>query len=202
MELRGTPRLGRTLALPVGCLAAAALSGGLAWAVFVSDRWLWGAAVSVGIFGVYELVRAQRLLFRQRRLAEDWLRSATGVFVPPPYLWRAEQLCSPCERRILARTLRLIEQRAYERPVGRRSPRHLAAVREHRESVRSLARALESLEEPVTPAGMLRVLDLVTGAGSPLWATTTDGALCDAISTTLAILTPRKLDSTPATRAA
>jgi hypothetical protein len=49
---------------------------------------------------------------------------------------------------------------------------------------------------------MLRVLDLVTGAGSPLWATTTDGALGDAISTTLAILTPRKLDSTPAARAA
>jgi hypothetical protein len=184
--------------LPVGCLAAATLSGSLAWTVFTPDRWLRGAAVSVAIFGVYELVRALRFLFRQRRLADDWLRSATGVFVPPRYLWRAEQLCSPGQRRILARTLRLIEQRAYERPVGLQSPRHLAAVREHRESVRSLARALESLEEPVTPAGMLRILDLVTGAGSPLWATTTDGALGDAISTTFAILTPRRLDSTPA----
>jgi hypothetical protein len=202
LELRGTPGLGRTLALPVGCLAAAALSVGLAWTVSGPDRWLRSVSVSIGIFGGYELVRAQRLLLRQRRLADDWLRSATGVFVPPPYVWRAEQLCSPGQRRTLARMLRLIEQRAFERPVGRLSPFHLAAVREHRESVRSLARALESLEEPVTPAGMLRVLDLVTGAGSPLWGTTNDAALGDAISTTFAILTPRRLESTLAACAA
>jgi hypothetical protein len=81
-------------------------------------------------------------------------------------------------------------------------PLHLRAARVHGKSVRSLARALESLEEPVTPAGMLRVIDLITSAGSPLWGTTNDAALGDAISATLAILTPRGVESTPAARAA
>ena len=199
--MRGTPRLARPLALPVGSLAAAAVSGGLAQTVLSPDRRLMGVAVSVGIFGGYELFRAQRLLLRQRRLADDWLRSAVG-FVPPQHVWRAEQLCSPRQRRLLAGTLRLIEQTAFECPLGRRRPAQLQAVRVHRESVRSLARVLENLKEPVTPAGMLRVIDLVTGAGSPLWGTRNDAALGDAISATLAILTPRGLKSTRAARAA
>lgn len=200
MELRGTPRLGRILALPVGSFAAAAL-GGLAWTVLSQDRWLAAAAASAAIFGVFELVRAERLLYRQRRVADDWLRTATGRFVPPSYAWRAEQLCSPRQRRMLARTLRLIEQSTYERPVGRRRPLHLPAVREHRESLQILARALESLEQPVTPAGMLRVVELVTDGTSPLWATANDSALGDAISATLAILAPG-FDTTPEVRAA
>src|SRR5260370_41111354 len=89
VELRGTPRLGRTLAPPVAYLLAAAVGGALAWTVFVPDRWLQVAAVSVGIFGIYELVRGQRLVLRQRRAADDWLRSATGAFVPARHLWPA-----------------------------------------------------------------------------------------------------------------
>jgi len=103
---------------------------------------------------------------------------------------------------MLATTLRLIEQTAFERPLGRRRPLYLPAVREHRESVQILARALERLEEPVTPAGMLRVVDLVTDGAGPLWGTTTDATLADAISTTLAILTPGAVDSPPRARAA
>ncbi len=193
--MRGTPRLGRILALPVGSLSAAALGAVLAYSVLGLGRWLGIATVSAGIFGVYQLVRAQRLLFRQRRAADDWLRSATTGFIPPRYAWRAAQLSSPRQRRTLARTLRLIEQSAYERPVGRRRPMYLPAVRQHRESVRALARALESLDEPVTPAGMLRVLDLITDGASPLWGTTKDAALGNAISATLAILTPGALDA-------
>jgi hypothetical protein len=45
----------------------------------------------------------------------------------------------------------------------------------------------------VTPAGMLRVVDLVTDGAGPLWGTTKDAALGDAISVTLAILTPSAL---------
>jgi hypothetical protein len=202
LELRGTPRLRRVLALPVGCLAAAALVGGLAWTVFPPSRLLAIAAVATGILGTYELVQAQRFLIRQRRTADNWLRSASGGFVPPPYAWRAEQLCSPAERRMLARTLRGIERMADERPLGRRRPLYLPAVREHRESVEMLARALESLEEPVTPAGMLRVVALVSDGAGPLWGTTTDAALGDASATTLALLKPGAPDSTRTARAA
>jgi hypothetical protein len=202
VELRGIPGLGRALALPVGCLVAAALGGGLAWTAFRHDRRLAVAAVSAAIFGVYQLVRALRRLSRRRRTADDWLRSATGTFVPPSYAWRAEQLCSPRERRTLARALRLIEQCAYERPVGRHRPLHLPAVRVHREWVQRLAAALERLDEPVTPAGILRVVDLVTDGAGPLWGTTTDATLGDAIAATLAILTPGVPGSASKARAA
>jgi hypothetical protein len=186
---------------PVGCLTAAALSGGLAWTVIAPDRWLRTAALSVGIFGAYRLVRAHRFLVSQRRAADDWLRSATGAFVPPRYRWRAEQLSAPRERLALARTLRLIGETACERPIGMRILPHLRAVRAQWDSVQGVARALERLEEPVTPAGMLRVIDLVTGAGSALWGSN-DAALGEEISVTLAILTPCGVESTPAVRAA
>ena len=199
MELRGIPGLGRALALPVGLLATAALGSGLAWTVLQHDRLLAAAALSAGAFGVYQLVRALRHLLRQRRVADDWLRSATGQFVPPPYAWRAEQLTSPRERRTLARTLRLIEQSAYERPVGRLRPLNLSAVRANRESVEVLAETLESVEQPVTPAGMLRVVDLVTDGAGPLWGTTRDATLGDAIAATLAILGPSASGSTRGT---
>ena len=188
MELRGIPGAGRILALPLSALAAAALAGSLAWAVVPQERWLRIAALSAAIFGGFELVRSHRLLSRQRRAADDWLRTATGRFVPPAHAWRAEQLCSPRQRRMLARTLRRIEMSAYERPVGKSLPLHLPAIREHRTSVQRLARALDSLEVPVTPAGMLHVVDLVTDGASPLWGTTRGPALGDAILTTLALL--------------
>jgi hypothetical protein len=189
VELRGTPGLGRILALPVACLATAALVGAAAWTMLPPERWLRAAAVSVGILGVYELIRAHLVLHRMRRTADDWLRSATGGFVPPAYAWRAEQLTSPRERRMLAGTLRLIERSAYERGRGRYRPLHLPAVRENRESLELLADTLETVDEPVTPAGMLRVVDLVTDGAGPLWGATKDAPLGDAIATTLAVLT-------------
>ncbi len=190
MQLRGTPGIGRTLALPVGCLAGAALVGVPAWSV-LSGRWLGIAAVSLAVFGLYALVLALVRLRSQRRAADAWLRSATGPFVSPAYAWRAEQLCSSRQRRMLARTLRLIEEMAYERPFGRRRPLYLPAVREHRESVETLVQVLERVEEPVTPAGMLRVVDLVSDGCGPLWGTTKDAPLGEAISRTLSILTLR-----------
>jgi len=198
VELRGVPGLGRILALPVGYLATAALVGAAAWTVLPPERWILAVALAAGILGVYELVQAQRLLLRQRRAADAWLRSATGSFVPPAYAWRAEQLTSPRERRMLARTLRLIERSAYERSVGRLRPLNLPAVRAHHDSLELLACTLETLDEPVTPAGMLRVVDLVTNGAGPLWGATKDAPLGDAISTTLAILTRRGLGPTRA----
>jgi hypothetical protein len=198
VELRGTPGLGRILALPVGSFATAALIGVLGWTVFPPERWLPVIVLSAAIFGVYALVRALRLLDSRRRAADNWLRSATGTFVPPSYAWRAEQLVSARQRLMLARTLRLIERSAYERAVGRLRPLHLPAIRAHHDSLELLACTLEALDEPVTPAGMLRVVDLVTDGAGPLWGTTKDALLGDAIASTLSILTRAGLPSTRA----
>jgi hypothetical protein len=198
MDVLGIPGLGRTLALPAGLLATAALVGASAWTVLPSETWVRAVAVAAGILGLYELVQAQRVLLRQRRAADAWLRSATGGFVPPAYAWRAEQLTSPRERRLLASTLRLIERSAYERSVGRLRPLNLPAVRAHHESLELLAETLETVDEPVTPAGMLRVVDLVTDGAGPLWGSTKDAPLGDAIASTLALLTRRGLGPTRA----
>jgi hypothetical protein len=189
MELRGTPGLSRTLA-PTGAYLAAGVADGVTWVAAVPDRRLEAAAVALGLAGVVELVRAFRRVAVQHRAADNWLRTATGDFVPPAYAWRARQLTSTRERRTLARTLRLIEREAFDRPPRRTYSLRLTAVREHRECVHELAEVLDRLEEPVTPAGMLRVLDLITNGASPLWAGMKGPALGNAISTTLAVLRP------------
>ena len=107
---------------------------------------------------------------RQRQLADAWLRSSNGTFIPEKYGSRAEELCSPKHRRMLAETLRKIERSANDRTLGRSTIVDLAAVRAHRQELRALVRLLETHEAPVTPAGMLRVVDLITEAGSPLYA--------------------------------
>jgi hypothetical protein len=192
MRLRGTPDLGRVLTLPVA-LAALGLAGIVAWAAFPLGRAVGVTAVSALLFGVFQFGRGLRVLDRCRRHADDWLRTATGIVVPPAYAWRAAQLTSSRRRRMLARTLRLIEESARERPLGSHRPRLLAA-RRRRVSLEALAKTLESANEPVTPAGMLRVAELLSAGTGPLWGTSAE-ALGEEIETTLAVLTPRRLGS-------
>jgi hypothetical protein len=137
--------------------------------------------------GAFEKFRARA---RERRLADDWLTSATGAFVPAKYEWRARDLTSAVQRRRLAHTLRLIDQSSDERPLGRRRPLDLTAARHHRQAVRTLTARLESVDEPVTPAGMLRVRALLTDGASPLYGFTKSDALGDEIALTLSLLDP------------
>ena len=190
MQLRGTPDLGRFLGLPVA-LVALGVTGIVAWAALTLGRAVGITAVSLLLFGFFQLGRGLRVLGHCRRRADDWLRTATGVVVPPAYAWRAAQLTSPRRRRMLARTLRLIEESARDRPFGGNRPR-LLAVRRRPVALEALARTLDSANEPVTPAGMLRVAELLSAGTGPLWGTS-DEALGEEIETTLAVLTPRRL---------
>lgn len=134
------------------------------------------------------MIWARRLKVRERRAADDWLRSATGTFVPEKYAWRAEQLCSPKHRSMLAHTLRQIEKGADERRVGPRLV-NLAAIRANHQSLKSLVTRLELDDQPVSPAGMLRVIDLITDGRSPLYGRSAD-ALANAIAATIQLLEP------------
>jgi hypothetical protein len=127
---------------------------------------------------------------RERRLADNWLSSATGVFVPPKYEWRAKELCSPEHRQQLAHTLRLIVESSFDRVVGRLRPLNLVAARQHHETVLALAVRLEELEVPVTPAGVLRVVSLLKDGASPLYGMTKCDELGDAIAAILGLLEP------------
>ena len=137
MQFRGMPGVGRSLALPAG-LVALGLAGGAGWWASGHERWVGIAAVSAGLFGLVQLVRAIRALVARRRQADDWLRSATGRVIPPAYAWRAAQLVSQRERCVLARSLRRILVTARERPRGSYAPL-LIAVRHRRAPTRVLA---------------------------------------------------------------
>jgi hypothetical protein len=136
------------------------------------------------------LIEALRLRARERRLADDWLASATGTFVPAKYEGRARALTSAGHRRRLAHTLRLIDQSADESSLRRGRPLDLTAARHHRQAVRRLTARLESVDEPVTPAGMLRVGALLTDGASPLYGLTKCDALGAEIALTLSLLEP------------
>lgn len=131
-----------------------------------------------------------RNVFTRRRGADEWLRTATDGVVPPAYAARAAQLTARRERLVLASSLR----RVAEGPArvgalgGRYRPRHTAA-QSRRASLEALATTLEREDQPVAPAGMLRVHDLITAGTGPLWGTS-EHALDEAIESALEMLTP------------
>jgi hypothetical protein len=147
------------------------------------------ALVSIVLFGLWRLALRLRSLLADRRRADAWLETATGGIVPAPYQWRAAQLESAENRRMLARTLRSIVARATDGRVGLYRPR-LIAVRRRRAVVEELAETLER-EEAVTPAGMLRVAELIRNGAGPLWGSNPE-QLENEIETTLRVLVPRR----------
>jgi hypothetical protein len=187
MLFRGMPGTGRALA-PPGALVVVSIAAVVACFTFSAADLVDVVAVSALLFGLLQLVRGIHGLFIVRLRADSWLRSATGNFVPPAYAWRAAQLTSLEERRMLARSLRLVAERARERSRGGFGPR-LIAARERRISLEALAKKLERGDEPVTPAGILRVTELITAGGGPLWGTSAE-ALGEAIERTLTVLAP------------
>ena len=133
----------------------------------------------------------RNVLTQSRRLADEWLRTATDGVVPPAYAARAAELTSRRERLLLADSLRLVA----DGPArvgslgGRYRPRHTVA-RSRRAPLEALATTLEHEEQPVTPAGMLSVHDLITAGTGPLWGTS-ERALDEAIETALGLLRPQ-----------
>lgn len=125
---------------------------------------------------------------RERALADEWLQTATGAFVPEKYVWRANELCGPRRRAILATTLRRLERASQDRLTPRRRVLHLTAVREHRPLLRALARRLDDASRPVTPAGVLRATELITSPSSPLYGFVKDRPLDTEIETILTLL--------------
>jgi hypothetical protein len=201
MEWLRQPGAARTFASPAaGWLAACA--AGVAWATAIPDARLGFAAAGAALLAIAETVRALAVLSLRRRAADDWLRSAIGDSVEPRYAWRARQLRGACERLRLAKTLRLIVRRATERrPRGFGAGRP-SAVPENREALQLLASTLERVDQPVTPAGMLRVIDLITDGAGPLWNPPESSALGESIYSTLAVLRLRPDDPQEHVRAA
>jgi hypothetical protein len=149
--------------------------------------------VSLALFGLWQLARRLRARHGERERADAWLESATGGVVPAKYAWRAAELESVDNRRMLARTLRAIAARATDARPYLHRPR-LTAVRRRRTAVEELAATLEHEESPVTPAGMLRVAELIHDGAGPLWGSSPE-RLEREIELTLRLLVPRRSSS-------
>ncbi len=149
------------------------------------------AVVSAALFGLWQLARWLRSLLAARRQADAWLETATGDVIPSAYAWRAAQLESVANRRRLAKTLRSIAARAADGRSSLHRPR-LTAVRPQQRAIEELAETLEHEESPVTPAGMLRVADLVSNGAGPLWGSSPE-RLRSEIEMTRRLLVPERL---------
>ena len=105
---------------------------------------------------------------RDRRQADNHLRT-TGK-LPPRWSWRAAELTSPRERRILARSLRDVAEMAQHESVSLSViPLNRARVRAHVSELELIADELDALDRRVAPAGVLLVRDLLSNGGSPLY---------------------------------
>jgi hypothetical protein len=193
MGLFHQPGAGTTFA-PAGASWLAAGAGSIVWAVATPGLWLLLAATGAAAVGTEEAVRALVVLSVRRRAADDWLRrNAAAGLVLPRYAWRERQLRAACERLRLAKTLRLIVRRA-EGTSGGFGVLRPTGVSKNRQELQLLASTLERVDQPVTPAGILRVIDLITDGTGPLWNARKGSALEETISLTLAVLRLRPDD--------
>jgi hypothetical protein len=107
-----------------------------------------------------------------RRIADGLLR--TGVRLNPhsPLLtWRAAELTSDRNRRILSRSLGRVIRELDGRTLPGPSPLNCAGARPHLGLIRRLRERLSDLDRPVEARGVVCVQDLLTdGFASPLYA--------------------------------
>ena len=96
--------------------------------------------------------------------------SSPALLRPPSPLlgWRASELVSRSNRRVLARSLRAIP--AESEALLLVSPLNRRGVRPHLDLVRALAERVGTIEEPVAPRGMALVEQLLCDGFGPLYS--------------------------------
>lgn len=143
--------------------------GGAALGVYARDL----VAVAAGCLfvGAVRALLEVRDLWALRHAADAVLRTGARVH---PYsallVWRAGELTSAHNRKLLARSFRNIV-RELERPsLMSAVPLNRRQAREHADLLVALARRLDDVDSSVTPRGVVLVEDLLTdGVNSPLY---------------------------------
>jgi hypothetical protein len=108
---------------------------------------------------------------RARGEADRWLRASAGRLQSHPSVaWRAAELTSSRERRMLARSLRGIVADARAPVWGfSASPLNRRGLVPYVEEIQALADRVGDFELPVTASGIVLVRDLLSDGGSPLY---------------------------------
>jgi hypothetical protein len=128
---------------------------------------------------------------RARREADRWLRAADGHWhSSSAFAWRIAELTSERERRLLAHSLRGIVRDVEPDRLPGASPLNRVGLRAHVDLLTAIAGRLADLDQPVAPAGVLLVRDLLTDGGSPLYTEGRIGQLPSTVAGILAALEP------------
>ncbi|MGZ8697677.1 MAG: hypothetical protein ACXWZ1_10040 [Gaiellaceae bacterium] len=151
--------------------------------------WLVGAAIA-GL-GALRSVWAMRERAALRRLADEQLVLGALPNSTPLLAWRASELVSRRNRRVLARSLHAIVGESEGRLAPGASPLNRRGVRPHLDLVRALAERAGKLEEPVSPRGMVLVEQLLCDGYGPLYAQQKANSLRVALERSLNALEPR-----------
>ena len=101
---------------------------------------------------------------RRREEADAWIASGFA----PRFRWRAEELTSRRERRLLARSVRGVIADLSPRRLPGPVPVNRVAVRPHVELLATLADRLAD-QRPVAPVGILAVRRVLTDPDGPLY---------------------------------
>ena len=105
----------------------------------------------------------------RRRDADRRIAAGAGPF-RPDLAWREAELTSQRERLTLARSVRsVLAELSSDQMLGA-SPLYRPAVRPHAAELTALADRLADLDRPVEAVGILAVQQLLTDAGSFLYA--------------------------------
>ena len=160
----GAPASPLTAALPYVALAAVALAAG--WAAGLS--WPNRLVIPIALVLAGAVRSAQRWNDgrRRRAIADAWFERGGQA---TQFAWRAGELTSAHERKLLAHSLRgvVLEIRA----PGPTStvPLNRAAIHPHVADLDALAARLDDHERPVAPAGILEIERMLTSPNSPLY---------------------------------
>ncbi len=118
------------------------------------------------------LVSSPRVLLarhRERREADRRLRCDS--FPDPRYAWRAAELTSEHERRLVARSLRAVLRELEPGRLPTAVPLNRVALRPYAAELRTLVDRLEALDRPISARGMLFLHDLLEQPESPFYDT-------------------------------
>jgi hypothetical protein len=167
-------------------LAALVLATGLAFGA--SHQWVVVATISLILAGARHAGRSALELARLRREADDWLSSIRRCSPSSRFAWRAEELTSPRERRLLARSIRRIVAELQSQVAPGAVPMHLSGLRPYTSHLRALSNRLNDFARPVSPAGVVMLNRLLTQPVGPLCERERADELPRAVASILAAL--------------
>ena len=145
------------------------LSLGIGLALGEPRRWLVVATISLALAGIWHAGRSGLELARRRREADAWLCTIRRCSPSSRYAWRAEELTSRGERRLLARSLRRLVAELEGRVLPGPVPISRADLYPYASDLRVLADRLADMSRPVAPAGTVLLIRLLTEPVGPLY---------------------------------